>query len=441
MDIGCDAFVLAAESMAEAEMAVSSHSDESGSMTEKETLPEAHQAGSTPHPVDHKSHLIGDNLPRDVAHTVKDVAQTDGSIKQYKVITFDNDDSADPKIWSKRKKWIVTLSISVVCFCPAFLSAVVTPGIAAVAVGLRVPAEVALLTVTLFVVGFGVGPLVFSPLMAKNIATLLACRAIDGIAFSVPLANVGGSLSDMWRPEERGVPMAAFSVAPFLGPVLGPVVGGFVVDNVSWRWLYWLQVILSGTIFIGLFFLVPETYAPTILKKRASKLRKSTGDATYVTAQEIDGRTFGERLRVTLLLPLRLLFTEPIVTFLALYAALLYGLLYMFFVSYPIVFTEHKRWSNSKTGLMFIPIAIGMLGGVSITPLINRHYLSMRAKIKGPVPPELRLVPMILSAPLIPVGMFVFAWTSYPHLSWAGPALAGLPLGFGFVILYNAFLN
>lgn len=57
--------------------------------------------------------------------------------------------------------------------------------------------------------------------VAKNIGTLLACRFIDGIAFSAPMVLVGGTLADLWKPEERGVPMAAFSAAPFLGPAIG----------------------------------------------------------------------------------------------------------------------------------------------------------------------------------------------------------------------------
>lgn len=54
--------------------------------------------------------------------------------------------------------------------------------------------------------------------VAKNIATLLVARAIDGIAFSAPMTLVGGTLADLWRSEERGIPMAAFSAAPFIGP-------------------------------------------------------------------------------------------------------------------------------------------------------------------------------------------------------------------------------
>jgi MFS family permease len=54
--------------------------------------------------------------------------------------------------------------------------------------------------------------------VAKNIQTLLVARAIDGIAFSAPMTIIGGTLADLWRPEERGIPMAAFSAAPFIGP-------------------------------------------------------------------------------------------------------------------------------------------------------------------------------------------------------------------------------
>ena len=75
--------------------------------------------------------------------------------------------------------------------------------------------------------------------LAKNIATLLVCRTIDGIAFSAPMTLVGGSLADLWRTEERGVPMAAFSAAPFIGPAVGPLIGGFIADHLGWRWLYW----------------------------------------------------------------------------------------------------------------------------------------------------------------------------------------------------------
>ncbi|PCD29549.1 hypothetical protein AU210_012085 [Fusarium oxysporum f. sp. radicis-cucumerinum] len=404
-------------------------------------------------------------------YETRDVTTRHGQAKTCKIVCFSTNDPTNPKNWSKARKWTVTLTLSWVCFSVAFASAVITPGISGVVERFDTSSEVALLTVTLFVYGFGIGPLVFSPLselygrriiyvltfgvavifiipcaVAKNIETLLVCRAIDGIAMSVPVANIGGSLADMWRPEERGVPMTAFSAAPFLGPIMGPLVGGFVYENKGWRWLYWLQLIICGFLFVCLVVLVPETYAPVILEKRAKKLRKQTGDDSYIAEHELAQHTFGEIAQIYLARPLRLLVTEPIVTLFAIYAAILYGLLYMFFVAYPIVFEEGKGYSAGISGLMFIPISGGIVVGLAGAPFVNAHYNKLRSQHTGLPPPELRLIPMIWSCWLIPIGVFIhlvftFAWTSYDDLTWVGPCLAGLPIGIGFVFLYNSFNN
>lgn len=183
--------------------------------------------------------------------------------------------------------------------------------------------------VTLFVAVIFVIPCA----VAQNIGTLIVCRAIDGIAFSAPMTLVGGTLADLWRNEERGVPMAAFSAAPFLGPAIGPLVGGFLGDAAGWRWLYWLQLILAGVAWGLITFTVPETYAPIILKRRAKKLRKAENDPKYVTEGELNALPMNEKLRIVFLRPFQLLFLEPIVLFIAIYMSVLYGLLYMFFVA------------------------------------------------------------------------------------------------------------
>lgn len=168
---------------------------------------------------------------------------------------------------------------------------------------------------------------------APNIQTLLVARAIDGIAFSAPMTLVGGTLSDLWKAEERGIPMAAFSAAPFLGPVIGPLAGGYLSTGHGWRWLYWLQLILAGAAWLLITVTVPETYAPTILRRRAAKLRKENKGSSYTIEQGANAKPLKERLRVALIRPFQLLFREPIVFFIAIYMSVLYGLMYMFFVA------------------------------------------------------------------------------------------------------------
>ena len=278
--------------------------------------------------------------------------------------------------------------------------------------------------------------------VSKSIGTLLVCRLIDGIAFSAPMTLVGGTLADLWRPEERGVPMAAFSAAPFVGPAIGPLVGGFLSDAAGWRWLYWIQLILAGCVWILITFTVPETYAPTILSRRAAKLRKEKNDPRFTTEKELDRRPIRQQLQIFLIRPLQLLTREAIVMFLALYMSVLYGLLYMFFIAYPIVYQEGKGWDAGRTGLMFIPLAIGVFLSAVLSPLVNNHYLSICARYpNGKPPPEARLIPMMWSCWLVPIGLFIFGWTSYPRLSWWGPAMGGFPVGFGFIFLYNSANN
>ncbi|KAK5266100.1 Synaptic vesicle transporter SVOP [Exophiala xenobiotica] len=404
--------------------------------------------------------------PHVCGYELRDITNADGEVKLYKMVVFGPADPENPRNFSKTRKWVITMTLSWVCFAVAFSSAVITPGILGVAEHFHTSEEVALLTITLFVVGFGIGPLVFGPLselygrwivyvatfgvaiifmvpcaVAKNIQTLLVCRAIDGIAISVPVANLGGSLADLWHADERGVPMSIFSGAPFLGPIMGPLIGGFTYENLGWRWLYYLQIILAGFLYICMVLFVPETYAPVILARRAKRLRESSGDNTYIAEHDLTRRSFKNIVQVYLARPLRLLLTEPIVTLFSLYAAVLYGLLYMYFVAYPIVFQEGKGMSPGMTGLMFLPLMGGIVVGLVGSPFVNRHYLSLRAKYEGLPPPELRLIPMIYGCWLIPMGVFIFAWSSYPRLSWAGPCFAGLPIGVGFVLVYNSFNN
>lgn len=108
---------------------------------------------------------------------------------------------------------------------------------------------------------------------------------------------------------------------------------------------------------------------------------------------------------------------------------------------YPIVYQEGKGWSASSTGLMFIPLAIGVLMSAACAPFVNMHYLKVSAEYNGKPPAEMRLIPMMFSCWLIPIGLFIFAWTSYPRIHWFGPAIGGWPVGFGFIFLYNSANN
>ncbi|KAF4637123.1 hypothetical protein G7Y89_g977 [Cudoniella acicularis] len=369
-----------------------------------------------------------DNANLDEYTVEKPAGEIKGGLKpdgqhHWKIVTFLPNDPENPKNWSKAYKWYCTMVVAITCFVVAFCSSVITADIIGVEKEFNRSEEVALVSISIFVVGFGLGPMVFAPLsevlgrriiyattllvavifiipcaLAPNIQTLLVCRAIDGIAFSAPMTLVGGTLADLWKTEERGVAMAAFSAAPFIGPAIGPLIGGFLSDAAGWRWLYWIQLIFAGVVYVLITFTVPETYAPTILAKRAKKLRASTGESDHVTEQDLDMRPFGERLAIFLVRPFQLLFGELIVFLVSVYMSVLYGLLYMFFVAYPIIYQQGKGYTAGITGLMFIPIAIGVVCSALCAPLVNKHYLKLCKQYNGSPPAEVRLIPMMHQA-------------------------------------------
>lgn len=164
----------------------------------------------------------------------------------------------------------------------------------------------ATLGLTLFVAGYGVGPMLWSPMseipqvgrnpiylatlavfvafqvpvvMADSFGMLLAFRFLTGFFGSPVLATGGASLADIWRPSKRAYAMSIWGIAAVCGPVLGPVVGGFAAQygflskphfTAAWTWPIWVLMWLSAFCFVFLFFLLPETSANNILVRRKS---------------------------------------------------------------------------------------------------------------------------------------------------------------------------
>lgn len=121
-----------------------------------------------------------------------------------------------------------------------------------------------------------------------------------------------------------------------MGPVCGPWLSGFIAV-VGWRWAFWLGLIIGG-VSLPLVALLPETFAPVILEKRARRLRLETGDLHIVAPLEFEDRSLRGIFGATLTRPFRMLIGEPIVSLTCLYLALAYAIFYIFFQAYPIVF-------------------------------------------------------------------------------------------------------
>lgn len=277
---------------------------------------------------------------------------------------------------------------------------------------------------------------------AQNAWTLMILRFFAGAFGSSPLTNAGGVIADMFPAKQRGVAMSLFAAAPFLGPVLGPIIGGFLGMNAGWRWVMGFLAAFSGAVWIMGVLLIPETYAPVLLRRRAEKLSKLSGKV-YRSKVEIDqGKiSLKDSFKTALSRPWILLFREPIVFLLSLYMAIVYGTLYMMFAAFPIVYQEKRGWNQGVGGLAFLGIMVGMLLAVVYTLWDNKRYIKTQDKHDGFAPPEARLPPTMVASIAIPVGLFWFAWTNYPSIHFMASIAAGVPFGFGMVLVFLGIMN
>ncbi|KAK7193893.1 hypothetical protein DPSP01_010145 [Paraphaeosphaeria sporulosa] len=385
------------------------------------------------------------------------------------VVEWIENDPRNPMTWSTTKKWVGCVCMAFATLTVSFCSSAFSGGVRQILMEFDVSQEVVTLGISLFVLGFALGPLLWAPFSelygrqivffgtflafvafnagaagSKNIWTLLILRFFSGAFGSSPLTNAGGVVADLFAAKERGLAMSIFSVAPFMGPVLGPIVGGFLGMTEGWRWVEGLMAIFSGIVFFIAILCVPETYPPVLLRKRAQTLSKMTGKV-YMSRGDIDqGKiTLGEAFSTGLKRPWILLFTEPIVFLLSLYMAIIYGTLYMLFGAYPIVYRLGRGWNEGISGLPFAGVAIGMIAAVTYTIVYdNKRYVRCAEKsANGFATPEDRLPTAIIGGIALPIGLFWFAWTNSPSLPWAASVAAGIPFGFGMVLIFLSIMN
>lgn len=320
----------------------------------------------------------------------------------------------------------------------------------------------------MYLFGYVLGPLVFCPLSEQYgrrtimLATffcytaftlgcaltptwggLLAFRILAGINASSPISVSGAIYADIYKdPVTRGRAMAVFTGGTCVGPLTAPIISGFISPVLGWRWTFWIGLIIAGASWIPLLFL-PETFGPVLLLKRAKKLRKETGNPEIFAPIEMEKQDLKQMITVTLTRPIRMLFFELIVLAACSYLAFAYGIFYMYFEAYPIIFQGIYGQSSGVSGLMFLPIG----GGAFLAIIVFLWWDSYLRKAQAANKPwtkmeESRRLPLaIFGGPLYVISLFWLGWTSRASIPFYVPMLAGIPFGMGFILIFIALLN
>lgn len=312
-------------------------------------------------------------------------------------LTFDEDDIENPMNWSFARRTYITICAVLLVVNATFASASPSGCLESIQEYFGVSAEAAGLTITLFLLGYCAGPLIFAPLsefygrrplfyitftayiafnflcaFAPNFGSLLVGRFLTGTFVAAPLSNAPGVLADLWQPLERGNAMAGFSLMVWAGPALGPIISGFLQltkGSEGWRWSFYVLLMLSG--FTAIFmFTLPETYGPVILHQKAKRIRKAKipGYENIQAPIETGERSLMGIYKVALTRPWIILF-DPISFLCAIYMCVVYLLLYMLFAIYrkspgTCLFPQHDE------------------GKPSMLTTSNSHCLSRTARVE-----------------------------------------------------------
>ncbi|KAF2865940.1 major facilitator superfamily domain-containing protein [Massariosphaeria phaeospora] len=314
------------------------------------------------------------------------------------------------------------------------------------------------LTVTVYLLGFALGPLIIAPLsehygrrpvysvclslsvlfligcsQATDVTQFLVCRLITGIAGSGPGTIGSGTIADVMQKENRGGAMAVFAVGPLLSHTIGPLMAGPVAAYLGWRWLFRIICIANAvTLLVSLWF-TRETYMPVLLQRKAARLRKKTGNHNLYSQYDKKGTPF-QALKFAILRPSKLLIYSPIVWSLSIYCAFVWGLLILLFTTFPDVYKNQYGFSQSNSGLAYLGMGVGMALGAASFGLLSDRTARKRRKAgqnHEELKPESRLQLMVWCCTVTPIGFFWYGWSAHYKAHWIVPITGTGFIGLG----------
>ncbi|KPI40143.1 Polyamine transporter 4 [Cyphellophora attinorum] len=375
------------------------------------------------------------------------------------------DDPDNARNWSRTRKVISTAVICLIGFNTTMGASIYAPGHEDVKREFGVSTTVSLLPLSSYSLGLAFGPMISSPLsetfgrkfvylltlplfdifvlgfgLSQSIGSLIACRFLAGMFAAPGVSVASATIADYIEPERRAFPLAFYYTIPFIGSAIGPLIGGFAVAERGWRWTAWIILIISAVFHPPALYL-RESYKTIILQRLAKRLGVEGPSGPQRTVAE----TFKEFMRTTILRPLHMLLTEPLVGFICLYTGFQFALLYTFVVASPWVFQHYYGFSTSAQGLTFLGLIVGCLVAPCVLIAVDKFLYQPRLRrLRGgpelgaqyqKLPPEDRLFTALYGSLVLPVALFWFAWSA-GRTHWLSPVVAQGVAMLGSILIY-----
>ncbi|KAJ5672492.1 Major facilitator superfamily domain general substrate transporter [Penicillium longicatenatum] len=277
--------------------------------------------------------------------------------------------------------------------------------------------------------------------LAPNYGTIVVCRILGG------LSSAGGSVTlgmtaDMWEADDQGYAVAYVVLSSVGGSTIGPFFGGIIGQYLSWPWIFWIQLIFGGATQALHFFLVPETRSTIMVDNEAKRRRKSGEEEVYGPNELKSPRLDAKEVLKIWMRPFEMFLREPIVLFLSLLSGFSDALIFVFTESFTLVF---KQWNMSTLaiGMTFGSILLGyIIAYVMFLPDVYRQIQTRRKHGVASRYAERRLLLLLFIAPLEPIGLLGFAWTSMgPPIPWIAPLIFSCLIAMANYAIYMATID
>ncbi|KAJ5766282.1 uncharacterized protein N7511_003898, partial [Penicillium nucicola] len=378
------------------------------------------------------------------------------------------DDTENPQNWPRLLKAWVTCVISIYSFVVYCGSSIFVPSYEAMIAKFGHSEVVVSLVMALYVLGYGTGPLLFSPLseipsigrnppyvisfllfiiisiclaVLDNFPAIVVLRFFQGFFGSPCLATGGATIYDIYSVSTAPYATAVWVACVYCGPAIGPLLGTQAVKNINWHWPLWQISIMGGTILLLMICSLPETSSSNILRRRARSLRKSTGNENIIAPSELNPIKLSTHIKESLIRPMEIAIKDPAIGFVCIYASFIYAIYYSFFEVFPIVYLDMYKMSPVSYSLIFLAIVAGCLVALSIWSIYQLQMKETQAELISLNLHEKNLVPALPGVILTPVGLFIFAWTARQSIHWIVPTLGiAIYAGATFGIFQSIFI-
>ncbi|OGM43962.1 MFS multidrug transporter, partial [Aspergillus bombycis] len=249
--------------------------------------------------------------------------------------------------------------------------------------------------------------------LAPNWGSLVVARALGGISTAGGSVTLG-LIADIYEPETQQFPLAFIVLSSCIGTSIGGVIGGPIARFLDWQWFFWIQLIF-GVVTQAIIFFMPESRSTIIMDQEAKRRRKSGEDPNIYGPNELKvPRVSLKEAGKIWMRPFHMLLREPIVLCLSLLSGFSDALIFTFLESFAIVYEQGWGFGTLGQAWAVIPInAAYFIAYFSYFPWFMRDEKLRLRHGDAAIPPERRLKWLLFLAPLEPIGLFGFAWTTF----------------------------